>query len=68
MGIYVCKDGTEVELVPTDETYMTMTLSKGTTEEDRVKFIESYNENELKYNPSHACLLPLDWCKEVIGK
>lgn len=66
MGIYICKDGTEVELVPVDETYSNMTLSENTTDEDRIKFIESYNENELKYNPTHPYLLPLDWCKDVV--
>lgn len=66
MGIYICKDGTEVELVPVDETYSNMTLSENTTDEDRIKFIESYNENELKYNPKHPYLLPLDWCKDVV--
>lgn len=66
MGIYICKDGTEIKLVPMEDSFGNMTLDKNTTDENRIKFIESYNENEVRYNPTHPRLLPLDWCKNTI--
>lgn len=61
MGKYNLRDGTHVRLVGTDM----LKLAEDTTEEQRVKFINEFNETERNYNPNPV-LLPDDFGKKEV--